>query len=262
MAQILAIALLFCSCSTGDQERIRKRNCKAEYIYRKQSDRLCVLATPKHTPRVSYSWEESLSRITKDYFRCKGNSSNPAVLDGESTPHLDCTGSAGHGLPLVHGQQSVYPILIDLLNYVQKCTGQHVVITSGHRCPTHNTYVDLSKENIYSKHQIGAEVDFYVQGMENRPDELVQILMDFYKNTPPYKGKKEFEDFQRYEKPDAHVLTKPWFNKEIYIKQQTSKEGRNGDNRHPYPFITLQVRYDRDTQERVVYDWKKANFSQ
>ena len=157
------------------------------------------------------------------------------------------------------GQQGVYPVLIDLLNHVQKRTGKRVIITSGHRCPAHNTYVDPSKENGFSKHQIGAEVDFYVQDMEKRPMEVIQIIMDYYKTHPQYKGQKDYEEFLRYDKPDVRITTKPWFNKEIFIKYQSSSEGRNGDNRHPYPYISLQVRYDRDAKERVVYDWKRAN---
>jgi hypothetical protein len=139
---------------------------------------------------------------------------------------------------------------LDLLNYVQEQTGKRVIVTSGHRCPAHNTYADLSKDNRTSKHQIGAEVDFYVQGMEDTPLAVVELLMGFYQG-------KEFGAFQRYEKSD--VSTKPWMNQEIFIKLQLSHEGRDIDNRHPHPYITLQVRYDREAKERVSYDWKKAN---
>lgn len=262
---ILAITVLF-GCSGIEQsenEQVRRRNCKGEYIYRNHNENFCTIAPPAHQVRPLYPWEGNLPRITKDFFRCKGSSANPPVMDHSDpvspTPCTDCEGSARHGLPIIHGQQGVYPVLIDLMNYIQKTTGKRVIITSGHRCPVHNTYVDPSKENKFSKHQIGAEVDFYVQDMEKRPMEVIQLLMNFYKETAPYKGQKEYEEFQRYEKDDAHVTTKPWFNKEIFIKYQSAAEGRNADNRHPYPYISVQVRLDRSSKERVVYDWKRAN---
>ena len=199
-------------------------------------------------PRSLYPWEGSLPRITKDFFRCKGNIENSPLLDSSdpTNPILvnDCDG-ARHGLPILGGQEGVYPILVDLLNEVQKKTGKRVVITSAHRCPVHNSYVDPSKENRTSKHQIGAEVDFYVQGLEGSPLEVVEVLMDFY------KGQKEFETFQRTEKS--------WANKEIVIKLWPASEGRNGDNQHPYPYLTIQVRWDRGSQEKVAYEWKKAH---
>lgn len=262
---ILAIALILFGCSAVEQserEKIRRRNCKGEYIYRNHDENCFAITPPARLPRPSYPWEGSLSRITKEFFRCKGSPANPPALDKNNpamAPCMDCEGSSRHGLPILRGQQAVYPILPDLLNYVQKTTNHRVIITSGHRCPVHNKYVDPSKENQYSKHQIGAEVDFYVQDMEKRPMEIIQLLMDYFRQTPPYKGIREYEEFQRYDKLDARVTTKPWYNKEIFIKYHSPSEGRNVDNRHPYPYISMQVRYDRDTKERVVYDWKRAN---
>jgi len=263
---ILAMALILFGCSSierSEEEKIRRRNCKGEYIHRKHDETFVSITPPAHTPRAAYPWESHLPRITKEFFRCKGSLANPPIVDksdaSNPVPRTDCEGNSRHGLPILRAQQGVYPILIDLLNHVQTRTGKRVIITSGHRCPVHNIYVDSSKENQFSKHQIGAAVDFYVQDMENRPMEVVQIIQEYYRTNPQYKGQKEFEEFQRYEKPDAHVTTKPWFNKEIYIKCFSAFEGRNGDNRHPYPYINLQVRFDRDSKERVVYDWKKAN---
>ncbi len=169
---------------------------------------------------------------------------------------MDCGGGTRHGLPVIGGKEGVYPILIDLFNYVQKKTGKRVIITSGHRCPQHNAYVDSSKTTQTSKHQIGAEVNFYVQGMEDRPLEIIGLLMQYYQETP---GIKENQPFSRYTKPDALVATPPWMNKEVYIKLFQKDEGRNFDNRHPHPYIDIQVRFDRSKSERVVYSWEKAN---
>ena len=57
---------------------------------------------------------------------------------------------------------------------------------------------------------------------------------------------------------DTGILTAPWYNKEIFIKLYKKKEGRNFDNRHPYPYISIQVRFDTELNERVIYSWDKA----
>lgn len=43
------------------------------------------------------------------------------------------------------------------------------------------------------------------------------------------------------------------------MKVSQASEGRNLDNQHPYPYVTLQVRYDRATGQPVSYTWKQAN---
>ena len=48
---------------------------------------------------------------------------------------------------------------------------------------------------------IGAEVDFYVQGMESKPEEVVLLLMNYYKEM--YKEDKDYGQFLRYEKSDT-----------------------------------------------------------
>ncbi|PIS02003.1 MAG: hypothetical protein COT85_07630 [Chlamydiae bacterium CG10_big_fil_rev_8_21_14_0_10_42_34] len=247
----------------SEREKIRKLNCKGEPIYRSQNDHLYSIETPVLTPRTPYPWESetNLPRITKDFFRCKGSSLNPPIIDtldpSKPTPIADCEGCSRHGLPIIRGKENVYPILVDLLNYIQKKTGKRVVITCGHRCPIHNTYADPSKDNRVSKHQIGAEVDFYVQGMEERPQEIVGLLMQYFHESPIYKNQKESQEFKRYTNTDLAV--QPWMNKEIFIKLFQKDEGRDLDNRHPHPYLSIQVRYDRDTKERVIYTWAKAN---
>lgn len=249
----------------SEREKIRKRNCKGETIYRNHNDVFYPIESPQLVQRTPYPWESdsNLPRITKEFFRCKGNPLHTPMIDLSDPSQLvtctDCDGGTRHGLPVIQGKEGVYPILIDLLNYIQKKTGKRVIITSGHRCPMHNTYVDLSKENRTSKHQVGAEVDFYVQGMEDRPQEIVGLLMQYYQETPQYQNQKDYQTFTRYEKSDVNVAIQPWMNKEIYIKLNQKNEGRNFDNRHPHPYIAIQVRYDREKNERVVYDWQKAN---
>ena len=93
---------------------------------------------------------------------------------------------------------------------------------------------------------IGAEVDFYIQGLENSPETAIHLLMEFYKTAPLYRGKKEYEEFLATKNQTPTSPTPPWYNKEIMIKLYKKTEGRDFDNNHPYPYISIQVRFDRD----------------
>lgn len=262
--------LLFFFCSCSSENPLERKNyhssLKGEYIYRRHDDALTPLETPKLAKTEAYPWDHGNStqypKITKEYFRCKGSSlNNPHLVQKESKEaerYFDCGGAQRHSLPLQEGKEFVYPILIDILNHIQSKIEKKVVITSGHRCPEHNAYVDSSTKNQYSKHTIGAEVSFYVQGLENQPDKIVEIVMEYFKTTPKYKDKKEFIEFKRYDKDDTDVSTPPWLNKEIFVKLYKKNEGRNYDNRHPYPYLSIQVRCDYETQEKVIYTWEKA----
>lgn len=268
MHYLLILLLLFaCSGQEPESERLRKQNQQGEFIYRMHEETFFTLASPQLQTPSLYPWEIGKSsqypKITKEFFRCKGSQQNPAhivqVKKKEPLRFFDCGGSEKHSLPLREGKEFVYPVLIDLLNYIQAKTHKRVVITSGHRCPDHNAYVDNSPENSCSKHMLAAEVSFYVQGMEQHPEEVLQHIFNYYKETPKYKGQKEYEEFKRYEKKDTNVSTPPWSNKEIFVKLFQAKEGRNFDNRHLFPYLDIQVRFDWDLQEKVIYSWEKAN---
>lgn len=260
----LVCAVLFSGCSgleQSEEEKLRRLNAKGEYIYRHSSEVLYPLKEPRHYVRDPYPWEKVYSgrfhRITKEFFRCKGSSINPPIPDPRD-PHqgsflLDCGGCQKHSLPLREGQEFIYPILIDLLNAIQDKAGAKVVITCGHRCPTHNTYADSSLGNQSSKHMIGAEVDFYVQGFEQTPEKVVEWILAYYHNR-----EKPYAEFQRLKEGKWNVSTPPWANKEIVIKLYQKYEGRDFDNRHPYPYIGIQVRFDTASNEKVVSDWKRA----
>jgi hypothetical protein len=221
-----------------------------------------IPSTLEKEPLPSYPWEKDgqISPITKDYFRCKGSTLNPPIpilKDQKVVENIfDCSGS--HSLPIRHGKEFIMPILIELLNEIQASTGKAVVITSGHRCPQHNRYVDTSPKNLSSKHQIGAEVSFYVAGLEHHPDTVLNAIFSFYRADPRYSSEgKCYTVFERYEK-ETDVSTKPWFNKEILIKQYLPREGRNNDNRHPFPYFSIQVRFDRETNMRCSYTSEEA----
>ncbi len=208
---------------------------------------------------IYYPWKSfsgPLSPITKDYFRCRGSSLNPPIpilQDGKIVNNIfDCGGADSHSLPLRYDNEFIYPILLELLNTLQRTIGKSVIITSGHRCPIHNRYVDSSIKNSLSKHTIGAEVNFYIQGMEREPHLIIACIEEFYKNHPRYgNDRKDYSPLIRYEK-ETDVSTKPWMNKEVFIKYYLPHEGRNGDNRHPFPYFSIQVRFDRERQLKVT----------
>lgn len=263
---LLSFSFIVSACSSAEDkesERARLQNAAGEYIYRHHNEYLFKVDPPIKTPAPIYPWNNlSSSKITKDYFRCKGSSLNPPHVihqKGETHRFFDCGGAERHSLPLRHQKEFIYPILIDLLNYIQDKAHKKIVITSGHRCPDHNTYVDASIENQASKHMIGAEVSFYVQGWEDKPEEVISLIQKYYLTMPKYGGLKDFQEFKRYEKDNTNVSIAPWMNKEVFIKIFKKHEGRNLDNRHPFPYISIQVRFDMDTQEKVVYTWEKAN---
>lgn len=263
LIKLILPLLLLCSCQDSTTENpgnLRKKNLTASLLTQLNNKKSFTPEPAKRLPLPKYPWDSHLvgnhPKITKEYFRCKGSALNPPREHG-SESLTDCSGTDRHGLPLKERQEFIYPILIDLLNYLQHETSCQVVITSGHRCPTHNTYVDPAKQNLYSKHMIGAEVAFYLRGMEENPEKAVQLLQEYYKNNPKYQS-RDFTDFKRYEKSDTNVSIKPWYNKEIYIKLFQPEEGRNFDNRHPYPYLSIMVKWDAEQNERVAYSWQKA----
>ena len=196
---VLPIGLcLFCfGCTSSDNKENKKRtlNQKGEYIYRKHNEFFCQIPPPeKVIVNDCYSFEDTLNRnhlkITKEHFRCQGRKFHPckSIKQNEETRNIyDCGGAEKHGLPLRKDQEFIYPILIDLLNYIQDQTNKKVIVTSGHRCPEHNMYVDTSPANGYSKHQIGAEVSFYVEGLENNPERIISLIQQFYQKNSKKK---------------------------------------------------------------------------
>jgi hypothetical protein len=265
----LGIALILAGCSgleNSEQEKLRRLNAKGEFVYRNHDECHYPLTVPQLRVRKKYPWEMAYvgkyAKITKEHFRCKGSSIHPPHIDykdpARAANYFDCGGFQSHSLPFRGDQEFIYPILIDLLNYVQLKTGSKVVITCGHRCPVHNAYADNSSYNQNSKHMIGAEVDFYVEGKESMPQEVIKILTAYYKEMSLYKADKQFQEFQRLEKGELNISTPPWFNKEILIKLYKTTEGRDLDNQHPYPYISVQVRFDRELNEKVVSSWQKA----
>ena len=216
------------------------------------------LPTSTPTPPPSYPWDRKWVgqhlRIHEQFFRCKGSKAHPPI-EVKGRVHRDCNGAHSHGLPAKEGKPFIYPILLDLLNYLQEATHKRVVITCGHRCPRHNTYADPSKKNRTSKHQVGAEVDFYVQGMEEIPERIVELLVDYYQNEGESPSRRHF-----YRIKQTDRITPCWENQEIRIGLSQSHERRDKDNIHPYPYLTIEVLYDKRARRSVSYFWHKAHY--
>lgn len=264
---LFPLLLILSGCSdTGelDEQARRRANHKGEFVYRLHDESLLKIPPQEKQPLPHYPWEAELvggyPRITKEFFRCKGSSFNPSrtVKEGKKSEYYaDCGGPDKHSLPLRDGEEFIYPILITLTNLLQERFEKRIVITCGHRCPTHNDYVE--PDNPHSKHTIGAEVSFYIEGMEEEPETIVQALQEYYTENPEYAGKSAYTTFERYTKSEMNISTLPWCNKEIFIKLFKEDEGRNLDNNHPHPYLSVQVRYDPDKRYRVFYSWEQAH---
>ncbi|MCH9634463.1 MAG: hypothetical protein S4CHLAM7_12140 [Chlamydiae bacterium] len=267
---IIAFLLIFIGgCRGGlketEYQKNREANAVREKIFRLDKDHFISINMPMAVALDSYPWEKEVqgtySLITKEFFRCKGHSNNPSFLIDSKERLFDCSGSSRHSLPLKDGQEFIHSPLIDLLNYLQKKLNSKVVITCGHRCPQHNRYSDPSESNRTSKHMVGGEVDFYVVGFEKKPEIVVDLLKQYYLENEETQNDPHYILFKRYEKADAHVSTPPWYNAEVYIKICQENEGRDFDNKHPYPYINIQVRQDRKSHEKVTYTWQQAFYN-
>lgn len=267
MKWIFPFILFLTSCTGGSQEEKEPYFPSGEYD---EAPLLTFLKEEALLPQVTlspppaYPWSGdfigNFPKITMWDFQCRGKATHaPRVTtdsQGNKAVFFDCNGTLEHGLPLSGGKPYIYPVLIELLNLIQEKTGHKVVITCGHRCPTHNIWCDDTGALRHSKHMMGAEVDFYVEGMEDSPQEIVNLVMESYRQN--YPEDEELTTFHRYRKDDTNVSTLPWYNKEIFIKLFKKDEGRDFENSHPYPYISFQVRYNKETGDRVIFNYDKA----
>lgn len=193
--------------------------------------------------------------MTQEHFRCKGSyEHSPDIVDGKF--YFDCNGSEVHSLPTHRGEERVYPLLIELLGAFQELTGKEIVVTCGHRCPRHNQYADSTAKNRVSKHQVGGEVDFYVIGMEWESEKVVELLLYCYRLSKSIYKNSSFTRCKR-----QTLRTPTWKNQELEISISQLDERRDKDNDHSYPYITIELFYDYQTQKPVRYSWHSAHYS-
>jgi len=249
-------SLLSCSgLEKAEKKRERKRNLLTSPIQRQCDEDFFSLKAPVQVVRKSYPWERRYVgthlRITKEFFRCKGIPTHPPLPIERRAAleyHLDCGGVEGHTLPMREGKEFIYPLFINLLNALQEKFDKAVIITCGHRCPAHNLYAaPFSKAAQTSKHLIGAEVDFYVEGMEQRGEEVVEALLCYFDES--FARSTHF----------TQVRTPSWYNQEVAITLFEADEGRDLDNNHPYPYISIQLLFDKEKGQPVRYNWHRAH---
>ena len=245
--------LFFCVACTSADERVQKRrmenNRSTEKIYRLSHERVYEEKEQKLVRRAPYPWENAADfpKITMNMLRCRGSSSHGERKRGDKI-YTDCNGMKDHGLPYVDGEEFVYPVLVSLLNKVQNALNKKVVVTSGHRCPKHNDYINLGKSRI-SKYMIGARVDFFVEGMEHQAEEIVEEIISQYK--------QDSDNYCHFTKSTGNKSAPSWRNKEISISIQ--REGEHSIlYKKDHPVISISVRYDRERAEHVHLDWKHA----
>ncbi|MBP9842366.1 MAG: hypothetical protein KBC64_08115 [Simkaniaceae bacterium] len=238
----MSIFLFFLiGCTTLEEahkQKVKEINQVKELIQRKEGETVLTILPPRVRVHRLYPWEEqyigSIRKITKEFFRCKGSSSNPAeIVKGKEPVYFyDCT---PHSLPIREGEERVSTLLIDMLNFVQQKLEARVVITSAHQCPTHQKYLRKEKKSKMSRYLVGAKVDFYVEGYERKPQEVAALLNAFFKEplTVQVKGQE-------------------WSNREVRLVLRKSGERRNWDNRHPYPYFSLEDR-------TFTYTWDQAH---
>ena len=240
------------SCSTADEREKSQRmsnNKAVEKIYRLSHEKVYVEEDRVLATRELYPWENEteFAKITMNTLRCRGDNTH-VPRHKKDKEYVDCNGMHDHGLPYVDGEEFVYPVLVSLLNKIQNSFNKRLIVTSGHRCPRHNNYLTLGASKI-SKYMIGAKVDFYVEGMEEGVDDVIERIMYLYEN--------DSDEYRRFTKTTGQGHFPAWRNKEISIS--ASSEGEHSVTlKKNHPVITVEVRWDRERNQRVNLDWKKA----
>ncbi len=253
---LLLLMMLASACSGFEQSekrRIRQCNEKEGKIFRLSGESLFSFAPIERKELEIYPWEvrESLEfpRITKEFFRCHGSQHHPhKVVESENKEIeiYDCNGIDEHGLVMKGGKEYVHTCFLELLNMLQDTFHQRVVITSGHRCPKHDRFINgYGKEKVTS-YQIGAAVDFYVEGQEENSYRVIEKVMNFFCRDKKSQFTKKGEDC--------------WRNHEVIITLNPKTTPRNDDNLHPYPYITIELRYDREDKKPIVPTWRQAHY--
>lgn len=252
---ILLLGLLL-SCESEN----KKEESKALLIEREKGSLHFKEPEVKANPLPRYAWEKDspFPRINKEFFRCMGSKLHPMKKqEGKLPPLSDCDGFSAHSLPIKNGEEFIYPCLIELLNEIQKRTNHRVIITSGHRCLKHHLYVKLPEEKKASKHLMGAEVAFYVKGLEKSPQTVLKAIEEYYREHPVFGQEAAFQ-FKQSDQDDLQVSLRPYLNKEILVKLYLPEEGRDGDTNHNFSYFKMQVRWDRNSKKSVPFRWDEA----
>jgi hypothetical protein len=252
---IVFLALVLCGCSgmeKSEQEKIKKMHALSEPILRYAGEQFHAINFPEKKVRERYSWENTLAhqfpKITKEAFRCKGSGNPKPKILRENVAIFDCQGADKHSLPLNDDKEMIYPALLEILNYLQDHLRKKVVVTSGHRCYAHQTYLLGTSSGALTKYLIGAQVDFLIDGIQASSEKIIACLSAYYQELFP--DQKEYQ----LEKSVAGV----WQNKEISLKLFAKHEGRNEDNAHEYPYLSIELKHDRLLDKKIQVNMQQA----
>jgi hypothetical protein len=250
---LLLLSLFGCSgLEKSEQDKIKKMHALSEPILRFSQEKLHTLKFPEQKVRERYSWENTTAhhfpKITKEAFRCKGAGHPKPKISRENVALFDCQGPDRHSLPIVDDKEAVYPALLEILNSLQDHLKRKVVVTAGHRCHMHQTYLLGTTSGAITKYLIGAQVDFLVEGMSLLNQSVIDCLQDYYHKI--YGSNKEYV----LEKLASGV----WQNKEIALRYVAKHEGRNEDNSHDYPYFSLELKYDRNLDKKIQLNPQQA----
>jgi hypothetical protein len=171
--------------------------------------------------------------LTRDHFRCKGKAAHGPIALSDGSYLFDCWGY-DHGLPWIEDREFVEPLLIDLLNGLQRELKSSVVILSGHRCPIHHRYLTQGQGSSTDKHLIAAAVDFRLQGYENTPAESVQAIQKIFRSLS--------------EDPKAKLVTTPegWENYFCDLKWHPAGTAVSLDHPPEYGYFELILSHRLD----------------
>ena len=250
---ILAFSLYGCSgLEQSEQEKIKKTQALSEPILRYRDEKFHAICFPEQKIRERYSWENTTAhkfpKITKEAFRCKGSGSPKPKISRENLAMFDCQGADKHSLPIYEDKEFIYPALLEILNELQDQLKRKVVVTAGHRCYKHQTFLLGTTTGAVTKYVLGAQVDFLIDGIEASSGKIIDCLQEYYKRVFP--DQKEYQ----LEKSVIGV----WHNKEISMRVYAKHEGRNEDNTHDLPYLSIELKHDRVLDKKIQVNYQQA----
>lgn len=249
------LALGLCGCSgleQSEQEKIKKMHALSEPILRYAEEQSHAICFPEKKVRERYSWENTLAheypKITKEAFRCKGSGNPKPKISRENVAIFDCQGADKHSLPICEDRESIYPALLEILNFLQDQLKKKVVVTAGHRCYLHQTYLLGTTSGAITKYLVGAQVDFLIDGLQASSQQIIDCLQKYYQEIFPNEKDYHLEK----------TVTGVWQNKEIFVRFFAKHEGRNEDNSHDYPYLSIELKHDRVLNKKIHVKYQQA----
>ncbi|PCI76056.1 hypothetical protein COB21_04930 [Candidatus Aerophobetes bacterium] len=212
---------------------------------------LLFSAPPPHLELASLTPKEhtNLPPITTHHFRCKGSHNNPIIhhiIDEKTKYFQDCDGLHTHSLPIIDGEETVYPHLVELLNYAQQKTKRPITILSGHRCYMHQSYLSCKHADLISLYQLGAAADVCFQGSHLNLLSLVSAISDWY-SCAKNLSKTKFSINQDHTQ---------WSNR--YITLTLHEKTDLPSTAYQGPHLTIKLKKDPHSGKTITYSYRKV----